>query len=269
MWQWSFLFTNHFCCVCVCILCWFCCWITGHFDLFTSVNICYQSKQSWSAIKKDHFSKFAKWCQQTHQCDPHIRSTVFPVIEEVLKAGIPIHGGTQECGDCVIVPTTVWHFGHAEACMTLALTVALSTVIIGEWNSSPSGFTFLSTTPSLLNLHYHHHCCCCSKSGDDASKPCTTIAGTIAPWSTLLEVLTMSAFLEKNQELLVSMVFLLLNAFKNGELQKHLTSQEVINKVLFFLKSKLEELHKEWNAALVSGSAADICTLSTICSTNS
>lgn len=88
----------------------------GHFDLFTSVNICFQGKQQWWGIKNTDFPKFAQWCQKMHHCNPHIRSAVYPEVEEVVKAGFPVHGGMQECGDCVIVPTTVWHFGHAEVC---------------------------------------------------------------------------------------------------------------------------------------------------------
>lgn len=48
----------------------------------------------------------------------------------LLKAGFAVCGGIQEEGDCVIVPTTVWHFGHAEVDFLIILLL----IIIIECN---------------------------------------------------------------------------------------------------------------------------------------
>ena len=85
-----------------------------------------------------------------------------------------------------------------------------------------------------------------------ASEPCVTVAGTTAPWETLPEVLKMADYLEKHDQLLVSMAFLLLQAFKAKDLQQHLTEQLVRNGAVFFLNSRLLTLKREWDTVQVS-----------------
>ena len=85
-----------------------------------------------------------------------------------------------------------------------------------------------------------------------ASEPCVTVAGTTAPWETLSAVLKMADYLEKHNQLLVSMVFLLLQAFKTGVLQQLLSEQEARNSVVIFLNSRLLTLKREWDTVQVN-----------------
>lgn len=72
-----------------------------------------QGRQQWWGIQHGEHRKLEELFKRKG-CEPYVRSEIYPVPEEVLQSGIPVHGAIQSAGDCMIIPATVYHWGHAE-----------------------------------------------------------------------------------------------------------------------------------------------------------
>lgn len=88
--------------------------IIGHYDLFGSLNICIQGKQQWWGVEFTDHRKLEQLFRNK-QCEPYTRGRTYPIVDEVLlRNGIQVQGGMQSAGDCMIIPATIYHWGHAE-----------------------------------------------------------------------------------------------------------------------------------------------------------
>ena len=111
------------CCCCSC--CWYYATSTysfplllmliiGHYDLFGSLNICIQGKQQWWGVEFTDHRKLEQLFRNK-QCEPYTRGRTYPIVDEVLlRNGIQVQGSMQSAGDCMIIPATIYHWGHAE-----------------------------------------------------------------------------------------------------------------------------------------------------------
>ena len=72
-----------------------------------------QGKQQWWGVEFSNHKQLEDLSEKKGCCR-YKRSETYPLYEDLLNDGIPVHGGIQCAGDCVIIPPTVYHWGHAD-----------------------------------------------------------------------------------------------------------------------------------------------------------
>ena len=207
--------------------------IIGHYDLFGSLNnICIQGKQQWWGVEFTDHRKLEQLFRNK-QCEPYTRGRTYPIVDEVLlRNGIQVQGGMQSAGDCMIIPATIYHWGHAEVSGDTDILVSS----LHLWLSS-----------HLLWFPLHH-------AVNRSEGICEGIAETTAPpWNSLQDVLSMAVYLEKYENLWVPMDYLILRAWKCNALPMPPTlSEEAAKAILVCMHKRMKQLEEEWNIIQVS-----------------